>query len=159
MRDVRGQGHSGFTAIELVAALVIVGVGTALAWGAYNGFLRRSAAQRAAEVFASDLALARATAIRSRAPVTILFDEGRLVYVLRAADGTVLLRRSFGRRDDLRLDQIELAFAGDSVRFDARGFADLSGAGGAVGEAAFRNRGEAYAVRFNALGTAKVVRP
>jgi hypothetical protein len=66
------------------------------------------------------------------------------------------VRRAFGPGADLRLDALALELAGDSVVFNSRGFADLSGAAGATGRATFTKGEKTYATSFNALGASKV---
>ncbi|MGH7544933.1 MAG: GspH/FimT family pseudopilin [Gemmatimonadota bacterium] len=154
MRDSRRT--RGFSAIEMVTALVVVGIVASMGIGAYGEYARKTTARRAAEVFAADLALARSTAIRGRQTVSLTFDETGLAYSVVAAGGAVVLTRAFGVGSDLRVDALDLEMAGDSLTFNSRGFADLSGASGSVGRAAFRRGEETYAASFNALGASRV---
>jgi Tfp pilus assembly protein FimT len=140
----------------MVTALVTVGLMTSVGMTSYGEYVRRTSARRAAEVFAADLALARSTAIRGRQSVVVAFDEASLQYVVTTARGDSVLLRRFGPRDELRLDAIDLEFAANSVTFNSRGFADLSGASGSIGRATFRRGSDTYATSFNALGASKV---
>jgi hypothetical protein len=54
---------------------------------------------------------------------------------------------------------VALALPGDSLVFDARGMADLSGAGGPLGTATFSSGAMTYTVSFNSMGASKLERP
>ncbi|MBI4512565.1 MAG: hypothetical protein HY702_00505 [Gemmatimonadetes bacterium] len=141
-----------------MAVLVIALIASSIALNAYSTYLRKTSAQRAAEVFAADLALARSSAIRSRRNISIIFQESSLAYVLRSSTGVEIARRSFAVGADLRLDALDLELAGDSLAFNSRGFADLSGATGSVGRATFRTGSDLFGVSFNALGGSRIER-
>jgi len=132
--------------------LTIVAVSLGMASFFLTGFLGRASARSAAQLFSRDLAQARAFASRSREPVTIYFREDSLAYRLEAEAGRVLVRRRFQGGDEIALTELDLELAGDSVRFDGRGLAELPG----VGTAVFVAGGDSYAVRFNAAGASRV---
>lgn len=155
---IRFPPERGFSLLELVAVLAIAIVASSIALNAYSTYLRNTSAQRAAEVFASDLALARSSAIRSRRNISLVFEESALRYVVRSSTGVEIARRSFGAAADLRLDALDLELRGDSLAFNSRGFADLSGATGSVGRATFRNGSDLFGVSFNALGGSRIER-
>ena len=140
--------------IVLVLAGLTLGFGS-LGFGTYH---KRTAARRAAQVFAQDLTLARATAVRTQEPVVIRFYEGDTQrYVVETQTGSVeLTSRRFGINADIDLSGIDLALTGDSLVFSSRGIADLSGAGGALGTATFSSGDIAYTVSFNSMGASKV---
>lgn len=146
----------GFSAIEMITVLVVVGVAASVGMNAYGSYARKASARRAAEVFASDLALARGMAIRGRQNVSVAFDETAREYVVRTQGGREVVRRAFGPAGELRVDAMDLEMEGDSVTFNSRGFADLRGSAGAVGRATFTTGSSSYAASFNALGASKV---
>jgi prepilin-type N-terminal cleavage/methylation domain-containing protein len=157
MRSARARG--GFTLIELVVVLVLIGAATAVGLLSFGGYFQRVAAQRAAQVFARDLTLARATATRARQPVVIRFYESGLRYeVVEQTTGTQVAVRRFGTNADIDLSGVTLDFAGDSVVFDRRGAADLSGAAGPLGTATFSSGASRYTVSFNSMGASKIDR-
>ncbi len=153
MRAVR---LTGFTVLELLVVLLLASVtagGVSLAFSRYSA---RVSARQAAEIFRQDLRLARNWAASSKRPVTLKMSEASLQYLIRVQAGDTLQRRSFGSGAEIRLTTLDLRLAGDSVAFDGRGVADLSGAPGGIGEALFSAGSATYAVRFNSLGLARV---
>jgi prepilin-type N-terminal cleavage/methylation domain-containing protein len=149
----------GFTLIELIIVIVLIGSATAVGLLSFGGYFQRVAAQRAAEVFARDLAMARSTATRARQPVVIRFYESGLRYeVVEQSSGTVVATRRFGANADIDLSAITLDFVGDELIFDARGSADLSGASGPLGTATFSSGASRYTVSFNSMGASKIDR-
>ena len=149
---MKRTSNRGFTLIEMLVVLVIASVGLGIAVFTFSGTLGRSAARGAAQIFSRDLAQARSYAARSRAGVAIVFDEDSLGYRLTVDTGAELLRRRFGEGDDLPLSAIDLELAGDSVRFDNRGLADVPG----LGKAAFTAGSVVYEVRFNGTGASRI---
>ena len=147
----------GFTLLEMLTVLVLAGLTLGFGSLAFGTYYKRTAARRAAQVFAQDLTLARATAVRTRQPVVIRFYEGDARYVVETQTGSVeLTSRRFGINADIDLSGIDLALTGDSLVFSSRGIADLSGAGGALGTATFSSGDIAYTVSFNSMGASKV---
>lgn len=151
--------RSGFTLIEMIVVLSITAIGLTFAGVAFNSYFQRVSAERAAQVFAQDLTLARDWAVRSREPVVIRFYEGSLWYEVEAqSSATEVARRRFGVNADIDLSGVTLDFAGDSVVFNSRGIADLSGAGGPLGTATFSSGPVTYTVSFNSMGASKIDR-
>lgn len=150
----------GFSLLELTVVLVLSGITMGFAMLSFSGYFQRSSAQRAAQVFARDLTLARSTAVRTRQPVSIRFYESSRWYVVEAFEsGTEIVRRRFGVNADIDLSGIDLQFKGDSVAFSARGVADLGETGPpttALGVAVFSFGAISYKVSFNSMGASKV---
>jgi len=144
----------------LIVVLTIAGLVTGFAGLAFSRYAHRSAAKRAAQVFARDLTVARSAAVRSRAPVVLRFDEVNRWYEIESlGSGTELVTRRFGANADLDLSAIDLQFYGDTVLFSARGVADLDNRedmGTSLGSASFESGGTTYTVFFNSLGASKV---
>jgi len=153
------SGRGGFTLVELVVVLMLSAIGLSFALLSFGGYFQRVNAERAAQVFAQDLTVARAWAVRSREPVVIRFFESSLWYQVEArASGTEVLRRRFGTNADIDLTGATLELAGDSEVFDRRGNAELSGAGSALGTATFSSGPMSYTVSFNSMGASKIDR-
>lgn len=151
--------RGGFTLIELVVVLSITAIGLTFAGLAFSQYFDRVSAERAAQVFAQDLMLARNWAVRSREPVVIRFYEASMWYQVGAqTSATEVARRRFGANADIDLTGVALGMAGDSVVFDARGMADLSGAGGPLAVATFSSGTVSYTVSFNSMGASKIDR-
>jgi prepilin-type N-terminal cleavage/methylation domain-containing protein len=153
------SARRGFTLIEVLVVLVIVAGVLTVGALAFSGYFQRAAAQRAAQVFANDLTMARALATRSRVKVVIRFYESTLRYEVEAQGASVdVVQRRFGTNADIDLSAVSLDFTGDSVVFDARGFADLSGAAGPLGTANFSSGAVRYTVSFNSMGASRIDR-
>ena len=151
--------RAGFTLIEMIVVLTITVIMLTFASFVFSGYFERVAAERAAQVFAQDLTLARNWAVRSREPVVIRFYESSLWYEVEAqSTSTEVARRRFGVNADIDLSGLSLDVAGDSLVFDSRGVADLSGAGGPLGTAAFSSGSVTYTVSFNSMGASKIDR-
>ena len=147
----------GFSLIELTMVLVMAGITFGFASLSLSEYAHRNAARRAAQVFAQDLTLARATAMRIQEAVVIRFYEDGRRYVIETQSGSVeVATRRFGDNADIDLEAIDLNLTGDSLVFSARGIADLSGAPGALGEATFSSGSTGYKVSFNSMGASKV---
>ena len=146
----------GFSLLEILVVLVlmIIFVGTTnLVFAAYQ---ERTAARQAATLFGRDLTLARSVALRGRERVTIRFNEPSQEYQVLRASGDTLLTRRYSDGSDVQLTQINLDLPGDSLCFDSRGIADLSGAEGSLGVAIFVYRGASYTLSFNSMGASRV---
>jgi general secretion pathway protein H len=146
----------GFTLIELLVVIIIMGISLTVVGFTFNHYLERTSAKRAAEMFRQDLTAARNTALRSRQRVVVDFDEAGLGYVVRVQAGDTLFDRAFDPDATVTLSGMDLQLTGDTVAFDRRGVADLSGAGGPLGRAVFTAGNVSYAVSFNSMGSSRV---
>ena len=140
----------------MLVSLILFTIALTLASVVFSGYQARTAAQRAAQVFAMDLSLARTSAVRGRKAVIVDFDEAGKSYLIRIEPGDTLLERAFGRDDDIPLDALNLQLTGDSLVFDARGVGDLSGSGSSLGIASFAAGETIYDVSFNVMGASRV---
>ena len=152
------MGRSGgFTLLELLVVLTVGAIVSAMGTLAFSGYFQRDSARRAAQVFAQDLVAARSLAIRSQEPVVIRFYEtSRWYEVAVPSTATEVTRRRFGANADIALSAVTLDTAGDSLVFDARGMADMAGAGGPLGTATFSSGAVTYTVSFNGMGASKI---
>ena len=146
----------GFTVVEILVTLILYTISLGLALSMFSGYQSRTAAQRAAQVFAMDLSLARTSAVRGREVVIVDFDEAGVSYLIRQESGDTLVEREFGRDDEIQLDSLDLQLTGDSVAFDARGVGDLSGSGSPLGTASFTAGVTVYDVFFNIMGASRI---
>lgn len=148
---------AGFTLLELTIVLVLSGLTLGFAALSFSGYTQRVAAQRAAQIFAQDLTLARSAATRAREPVVIRFYESNRWYaVVMQSSGREVLRRRFGVSADIDLSAIDLRMGGDTVLFNSRGVASLHNALGPLGEARFSAGAVRFDVFFNAMGASEV---
>ena len=155
-RDKDSSAPLGFTVVEMLVTLILFTITLALGSTVFSGYQARTAAQRAAQVFAMDLSVARAAAVRGRTSVVVFFNEAQGTYVVREASGDTIIKREFGRDDEIPLDSLNLQMTGDSVVFDARGVGDLSGSPSPLGTASFAAGAMVYDVFFNVMGASKV---
>ena len=151
------RGEKGFTLIELTVVLILAGVTVGLSIGGLSEYSQRIGAHSAAQLFARDLSLARAQAVRGRESVVIRFSESSRWYsVSTMATGRELIRRRFDVNADIDLAAIDLEITGDTMFFNSRGV--LSTLGAQLGTATFSTTTETYAVLFNTLGSSRVER-
>ena len=139
--------------------MLLLSLSLAAAAGVFSAYQARTAAQRAAQVFALDIGLARTMAVRSRENVIILFDESQVSYLVRSESGDTIVMRGFSQTDEIWLDSINLQLTGDSLVFNSRGVGDWSGAGSSLGVARFVAGDTGYEVSFNGMGASKVDKP
>lgn len=121
MGTIRSGNQAGFTLVELLITLTIMSVVGLIANSSYSDFKQRTILNRAAQVVASDVVLARTYAIRERTNVSLVADEANQSYEIRDAAGNVLKTRWFDANSDLRLVQLDVIAGGDSLTFNARG--------------------------------------
>ena len=146
----------GFTVIEMLVTLILFTIATALTSIVFAGYQSRTAAQRAAQVFAMDLSYARTRAVRGREAVVVHFDNAAVSYLIRMESGDTIRERRFGRDDDIPLDSLNLQLTGDSLVFNTRGVGDLSGSASSLGLASFAAGATIYDVSFNVMGASRV---
>jgi Tfp pilus assembly protein FimT len=143
LRDTRG-----FTVVELAIALSTMAVITAVGLGSFRQYAESMSARKAAVQFAADIGLTRSFAIQRREDVSLVVDESALTYVVRDANGTVLMRRDFSGTDaDLVLTHLTLNTTGDSLTFNSRGLLSTGTARATLGR-----RDRSHEVVVNGLG-------
>lgn len=157
LEDAGSPRRGGFTILELTIVLTLSVLTLGYASVTFSAYVQRVSAQRAAQVFAQDLTLARSAARRAREPVVMRFYESSRWYnVVFQGSGTELTRRRFGVNADIDLSAVDLVMRGDTVLFSSRGVASLSNAFGSLGEARFTAGTVTYRVYFNAMGASQV---
>ncbi len=101
----RRSRRAGFSIIELVIALSLVGLLVAVAVFRATPQLERSAVQRAANVLVSDLQYAQLQAVRQRTPIVLLIDGTLKGYLIRERNTPTVHRERFlGPTTEFRLD-------------------------------------------------------
>lgn len=144
----------------MLEVLFVITISVILMTAVVNGFsryARERSAQQAAYLLSRDLRLARATAIGSRRPVSLVVTPSTRSYLIRDNLGTVVVRRSFSAGTELMIESLSLGLPGDSVTFSAQGVATLTGATDGVVEAVVGSPTREYVVRFNATGSSRIV--
>ena len=112
---------SGFTLIELMVVIGIIGVLCAIAIPGYINWLPKYRVGSAARTVMSTLEFARINAIKTNADVKVNFGWANESLTVESG-GTTL--RTRGLPADVDLQDIDL---GDSVTFNGQGFSDESG--------------------------------
>lgn len=89
--------QAGFSMIETLFVIIILGIVTAFAMPAVEGNVARSKADRVAATISNDLRNAFSLAARQRKPVRILIDAANRTLTIRdRASGTVFVQRALG---------------------------------------------------------------
>jgi len=146
----------GFTLLEVLFVITVSVIMMAAVINSFSRYTRERSAQQAAYLLSRDLRLARATAIGSRQPVSLVVTPDTRSYVIRDTRGTVVARRTFAAGSDLMIESLSLGLPGDSVTFSAHGVATLTGVTGGVAEAVIGSPTREYVVRFNATGSSRI---
>lgn len=103
-------GARGYTIIELVMAIAILGILLSLALIRMTPALNQARVQRAATVIATDLQYAQMLAVRQRAPVAVIVDDALKSYIIRMRDTSLTFRdRFFGQDTEFLLDSLAAA--------------------------------------------------
>jgi prepilin-type N-terminal cleavage/methylation domain-containing protein len=108
MKNHKNVRH-GFSIIELIAVMAILGIMASFAGPAFSRIVRHQRVNRAATVIASDLQNAFAAAARQRQPVRIQADANTRSYqFIDRKTGAVLRVRSFyGDTSEYRLSKLQ----------------------------------------------------
>src|SRR5688572_15025738 len=118
-RTLTGVRRRGFSALELVVVMVIMGVLGALAWKPINQTWRESSRRAAAREAAAYLYRARAASVQRSKP-TWFVRAGNTVKILTDSSGKIV---PYGKPLDLGIRHgVTLTVTRDTIAFDPRGF-------------------------------------
>ncbi len=143
---------SGITLPELMIALAVGVVVATLGIASYGQYRESISATRAAKVISADVLLTRSLAIRARAPVSLVADEGDRRYFVRDTTGTVFHQRRFDRQSEIPLTSLDVITPGDSLTFDSRGIL----VNGGLPQVRAVRRSKSRTITFNALGRSRI---
>lgn len=104
----RRCGSAGYTLIELVMVVAVMGIVLAMAAPRIHSVLQHAKVNAATTVLAVDLQYAQMLAARQRRPVVVIVVPGAEQYLIRdrPAGGTVFRTRLFGQDSDYLLDEL-----------------------------------------------------
>lgn len=143
---------AGFSLIELITVLIIIGVMAGIAGGQYTQYRDRVAPQRAARVVGNYVSLTRSYAVQRRRPVSLIVDPVALQIMIRSETDTLRII-PFGLESDFDVTTLDSNIDGDSLTFNPRGVCTVCGVAG--NGITVSSRGTTYLVTFNALGRSK----
>ena len=101
MRRATSVRRSGFSAIELIIVVVIIGLMAAAAMPRISRVVAEQRIRELQQVVAMDLEVAFALAQREHKPVSITFNTSTMVMSVTDRAGTVLKTRYLGREKEL----------------------------------------------------------
>jgi len=114
MESVRNRirflsSRAGFTVIEMLIVVVILGIAATFATPAVSRFIRHDRVNRAATIVVADLQNVFAVAGRQRAPVRLTADNTNRTYTITdRKTGTVIRTRDFGSTSEYSLTALVL---------------------------------------------------
>lgn len=108
----RSGGRGGFTLVETLLVMALLGVLAATAAPAISAAISSNRIRQAANLVANDLGRAYTIAGRARQPVRIIFDDAALAYqVVNPATNTVIAARNFGADSEQPLTTLNSSIA------------------------------------------------
>ena len=142
----------GFTMVELLIVVTIVGILGMVTAEGFADFRDRSSLEQAAQLIVADVNMTRSHAIRNRSTVWLVANETAMTYEIRDASGTVLQARAFDSVSDVGLQELRVIATGDSLGFNSRGLL----INGVVIIDAVRKTVGTRRITINAMGRTKV---
>ena len=101
-----GHHRRGYTVIELLLVMIIIGVIAGITYVRMAPTLQRAKVRGAAGVLAGDLQYAQVMAARMRTPMVISVNTTALTYQIADRAGTVFRARDFGAASDYGLSEM-----------------------------------------------------
>jgi type II secretion system protein H len=103
----RGRSHAGFSMLEMLVVLIIIGLLVAISVPRMERVVRHERVNRAAQVLVADLQNGFAMAGRQRAPVRLTFTSSTKTYVFSdRATGTVFQTRVMDKQSEYALSSL-----------------------------------------------------
>lgn len=140
---------AGFTLIELITVIIIIGVMVGIAGGQYSDYRDRVVPERAAQVVGNYVSLTRSYALQRRTSVSLIVDPVIFQIMIRSETDTLRIV-PLGSNTDFELKTLDSNIDGDSITFNPRGLCAVCGVAGKG--ITISSRGTTYLVTFNAVG-------
>ena len=119
-------GRRGFTMIELLIVLSILGIMTTLAVISFTKVMDQSRVDRAATTLSSDLQLAFALVGRNRKPVRITWDSTNVRFNVTDRTDTLFRTRPMGLTSEFKLRQTDFTVSRPTLEIYPPGLANDS---------------------------------
>jgi type II secretion system protein H len=120
----RPRSNDGFSLVELMLVIILIGIVTAIAVPSFGGFVDRNRTNQAINRFTTDVAYARMLAVRTGRDTRIQpLDNGTRYEVQWDSAGTWQRNRNTRLSDEFR----GVSLQGEAVRFDPRGLRSDAG--------------------------------
>ncbi len=148
-REECPTSRAGFSLMEMIAVILLIGVMAGIALTQYSGYLARTVPDRASRIVGSYVTLTRSYAVQRRSPVTLAVNPVDLTLMIRTEEDTIRTM-PFGPDSDLPLDSLDTNIDGDSLTFTARGICLVCGVAGAG--ITMSASSTSFLITFNALG-------
>jgi prepilin-type N-terminal cleavage/methylation domain-containing protein len=123
------KSRGGFSMMELVTVLLLIGIFVGIASTQYWKYLEKTKPDRASSMVGSYISLARNFSVQRRGAVTMAVDPGSLTIMIRTLEDT-LRTMNFGPDSDLPLTVLDTNLLGDSLTFNPRGVCSVCGEAG-----------------------------
>jgi prepilin-type N-terminal cleavage/methylation domain-containing protein len=98
----------GFSLLELVLVIVMIGLISLIAFGRTSSMITQWRVSRAAQAYGEELQAAFAIVGRDRKPVRITMDRTKMELRITNRDSIVYRRRNFGMTSAYKLDSVDL---------------------------------------------------
>jgi prepilin-type N-terminal cleavage/methylation domain-containing protein len=115
------RGQRGFTLVESLVVIVVIGLVLGAGIGSLKKYLRQQQVDRAADAILWEITVARSYAVREGEAVSLVIDEANRKLIVR--DATKTWRTlDMGPGTELPVDLLTIDVPGDSLVFSFRGF-------------------------------------
>ena len=123
MRTSREHRRPGFSMIELLIVISMIGLISIMAFGRTSSMMTQWRVSRAAQAYGEELQSAFAIVGRNRTPIMVVLDKTTMEIRMRDRAGVIYRRRNLGPGSAYKLDAIDISASRDSVEVFPPGLA------------------------------------